>query len=90
MQTNSKLFGRESRCPIHGSESPCLLRDGKGVRFACPTGAAKPMFSSNCSSPVEGAGRLHGSDPALANDKFREWQARGWGVGLVTGDLRYR
>lgn len=27
---------------------------------------------------------------ALANDKFRDWQTRGWDVGLVTGDLRYR
>ncbi|MFU8847715.1 MAG: DEAD/DEAH box helicase [Opitutales bacterium] len=27
---------------------------------------------------------------ALANDKFREWQARGWRVGIATGDLSYR
>ena len=26
---------------------------------------------------------------ALANDKFRDWRDRGWGVGLVTGDLRH-
>ncbi len=26
---------------------------------------------------------------ALANDKFREWSARGWRVGIETGDLSY-
>lgn len=26
---------------------------------------------------------------ALANDKFREWEARGWRVGIETGDLSY-
>lgn len=24
---------------------------------------------------------------ALANDKFAEWKARGWRVGITTGDL---
>ncbi len=27
---------------------------------------------------------------ALANDKFREWEARGWRVGIETGDLSYQ
>ena len=27
---------------------------------------------------------------ALANDKFREWEARGWRVGIETGDISYR
>lgn len=27
---------------------------------------------------------------ALANDKFHEWEARGWRVGIETGDLNYR
>lgn len=26
---------------------------------------------------------------ALANDKFREWQSKGWRVGIETGDLSY-
>ncbi|MGB0744060.1 MAG: DEAD/DEAH box helicase [Opitutales bacterium] len=27
---------------------------------------------------------------ALANDKFREWEAKGWRVGIETGDLSHR
>jgi superfamily II DNA/RNA helicase len=27
---------------------------------------------------------------ALANDKFREWQAKGWRIGIETGDLSYK
>lgn len=27
---------------------------------------------------------------ALANDKFREWEAKGWRVGIETGDLCYK
>src|SRR5205823_5355204 len=27
---------------------------------------------------------------ALANDKLAEWQARGWGVGIATGDIALR
>lgn len=27
---------------------------------------------------------------ALANDKFREWEDRGWRVGIETGDISYR
>lgn len=27
---------------------------------------------------------------ALANDKYREWEARGWRVGIETGDISYR
>ena len=44
---------------------------------------AKPMFSAT--ARVEWKGRAVYTVPtrALANDKFREWQARGWGVGLV-------
>ena len=26
----------------------------------------------------------------MANDKFRDWKERGWDVGLITGDIRYR
>ena len=92
MQTNSKLFGERISLPDSWQRKAlAFLRDGKDAVLHAPTGAGKTyVFEQLLESGVEGAGRLHGSDPALANDKFSEWQARGWTPGLVTGDLRYR
>ena len=56
-----------------------------------PTGAGKTyVFEQLLESGWKGRAVYTVPTRALANDKFREWQARGWDVGLVTGDLRYR
>lgn len=56
-----------------------------------PTGAGKTfVFEQLMESGWKGRAVYTVPTRALANDKFREWQARGWDVGLVTGDIRYR
>ena len=70
-------------------EALAALRAGRDVIIDAPTGAGKTRVFEWW---VEGEGARRGGvvftvpTRALANDKFREWQARGWKVGLVTGD----
>jgi superfamily II DNA/RNA helicase len=70
-------------------EAVSALRCGQDVVVQAPTGAGKTLiFELYCK---------HGRHPgqaiytvptrALANDKLAEWRARGWDVGIATGDL---
>lgn len=67
------------------------LRSGADVIIDAPTGAGKTrVFELFLDSPE--AGRLGQAvytvpTRALANDKWREWKALGWNVGIATGDL---
>jgi superfamily II DNA/RNA helicase len=70
-------------------EAVGALRAGKDVVVQAPTGAGKTLiFELYCKS-----GRRPGQaiytvpTRALANDKLAEWRARGWDVGIATGDL---
>ena len=92
MQTNSKLFGERISLPDSWQRKAlAFLRDGKDVVLHAPTGAGKTyVFEQLLESGWKGRAVYTVPTRALANDKFREWQARGWDVGLVTGDLRYR
>lgn len=65
-----------------------LLRSGKDVVLQAPTGAGKTLvFERLVESGLGGQAIYAVPTRALANDKRAEWSARGWDVGIATGDL---
>src|SRR5205823_2296050 len=65
------------------------LRQGKDVVVHAPTGAGKTLIFELWSNQGKNHGQAIYTVPtrALANDKLAEWRARGWDVGIATGDL---
>ncbi len=65
------------------------LRAGKDVVVQAPTGAGKTLVFEVWSNQGRPRGQAIYTVPtrALANDKLAEWRARGWNVGIATGDL---
>src|SRR5881396_3256321 len=65
------------------------LRHGKDVIVHAPTGAGKTLVFELWSNQGKKHGQAIYTVPtrALANDKLAEWRARGWDVGIATGDL---
>jgi superfamily II DNA/RNA helicase len=65
------------------------LRSGKDVVVQAPTGAGKTLIFELWSNGGKNRGQAIYTVPtrALANDKLAEWRARGWDVGIATGDL---
>ncbi|HEV8543239.1 MAG TPA: DEAD/DEAH box helicase, partial [Verrucomicrobiae bacterium] len=65
------------------------LREGKDVVVHAPTGAGKTLIFEHWSNQGKNRGQAIYTVPtrALANDKLAEWRARGWDVGISTGDL---
>lgn len=65
------------------------LREGKDVVIDAPTGAGKTYVFERWAEQTNFARRALFTVPtrALANDKFAEWRARDWNVGIMTGDL---
>src|SRR6188508_3234051 len=65
------------------------LRQGKDVVVHAPTGAGKTLIFELWSNQGKNRGQAIYTVPtrALANDKLAEWRARGWEVGISTGDL---
>ena len=65
------------------------LRQGQDVVVHAPTGAGKTLIFELWSNQGKNRGRAIYTVPtrALANDKLAEWRARGWDVGIATGDL---
>jgi superfamily II DNA/RNA helicase len=65
------------------------LRDGKDVVVQAPTGSGKTLIFEVWSNLGKPRGQAIYTVPtrALANDKLAEWRARGWNVGISTGDL---
>ena len=92
MQTDIKNFGEKLMLPdTWQSRALGLLRDGRDVVLHAPTGAGKTyVFELLMESSWRGRAVYTVPTRALANDKFREWQSRGWEVGLVTGDVRHK
>ena len=92
MQTNSSRFGERISLPDSWQRKALgFLREGKDVVLHAPTGAGKTfVFEQLVESGWKGRAVYTVPTRALANDKFREWQDRGWDVGLVTGDLHHR
>jgi superfamily II DNA/RNA helicase len=65
------------------------LREGNDVVVRAPTGAGKTLVFELWSNQGKNRGQAIYTVPtrALANDKLAEWRARGWDVGIATGDL---
>lgn len=65
------------------------LRAGEDVVVQAPTGAGKTLIFELWSNQGKNRGQAIYTVPtrALANDKLAEWRARGWDVGIATGDL---
>ena len=65
------------------------LREGRDVVVQAPTGAGKTLIFELWSNGGKNRGQAIYAVPtrALANDKLAEWRARGWDVGIATGDL---
>ena len=92
MQTNSDEFGGRIFLPDSWQRQALNeIRGGKDVVLHAPTGAGKTfVFEQWIEGGFKGRAVYTVPTRALANDKFREWQERGWAVGLVTGDIRHR
>src|SRR5438445_5985519 len=65
------------------------LKSGKDVVVDAPTGAGKTYIFERWAEQTNFSKRALFTVPtrALANDKFAEWRARDWHVGIMTGDL---
>jgi len=65
------------------------LRAGCDVVVQAPTGSGKTLIFELWSNQGRPRGQAIYTVPtrALANDKLAEWRARGWNVGIATGDL---
>jgi hypothetical protein len=65
------------------------LRTGRDVIVDAPTGAGKTYVFERWAEQNNFSRRALYTVPtrALANDKFAEWRARDWNVGIMTGDL---
>lgn len=70
-------------------QAVAALREGKDVVVQAPTGAGKTLIFELWSHNGKPRGQAIYTVPtrALANDKLAEWRARGWDVGIATGDL---
>jgi superfamily II DNA/RNA helicase len=64
-----------------------LLREGSDVVVHAPTGAGKTYIFELLYESLKGHAVYTVPTRALANDKLAEWRARGWDVGISTGDL---
>src|SRR5206468_5097142 len=63
------------------------LREGRDVVVHAPTGAGKTYIVELYVQELRGQTVFTVPTRALANDKLAEWRARGWDVGIATGDL---
>lgn len=70
-------------------EAVSALRAGRDVVVQAPTGAGKTLIFELWSNEGRSPGQCIYTVPtrALANDKLAEWRARGWNVGIATGDV---
>ncbi len=68
-------------------EAVRALRVGKDVIVQAPTGSGKTYIFELLYPSLKGQAIFTVPTRALANDKLAEWRARGWDVGIATGDL---
>ncbi|MBV9674525.1 MAG: DEAD/DEAH box helicase, partial [Verrucomicrobia bacterium] len=63
------------------------LRAGRDLVVHAPTGAGKTYIFELFYDSIKGQAVYTVPTRALANDKLAEWKARGWDVGIATGDV---
>src|SRR6187200_2362951 len=63
------------------------LQVGQDVVVQAPTGSGKTYIFELLYPSLKGQAIFTVPTRALANDKLAEWRARGWDVGIATGDL---
>jgi superfamily II DNA/RNA helicase len=69
-------------------EAVRALQAGQDVVVHAPTGAGKTfIFELFVENGLKGQAIYTVPTRALANDKLAEWRARGWDVGIATGDV---
>src|SRR3954468_22870088 len=68
-------------------EAVRALQQGRDVVVQAPTGSGKTYIFELLYSSLKGRAIFTVPTRALANDKLAEWRARGWDVGIATGDL---
>ncbi len=71
------------------AEAIQALNGGRDVIIDAPTGAGKTYVFERWAEQTSFSRPALYTVPtrALANDKFAEWRARGWNVGITTGDV---
>ncbi len=86
---NLSLLHRVTIPDLWQQEAVSELRQGHDVVVQAPTGAGKTLIFELWSNQGRNRGQAIYTVPtrALANDKLAEWRARGWNVGIATGDL---
>jgi len=65
------------------------LREGRDVVVHAPTGAGKTFIFEMAMPSIKGQAIFTVPTRALANDKLAEWRAKGWNVGIATGDVAH-
>ncbi|MFN2508349.1 MAG: DEAD/DEAH box helicase [Chthoniobacterales bacterium] len=68
-------------------EAVRALQAGQDVVVQAPTGSGKTYIFELLYPSLKGQAIFTVPTRALANDKLAEWLARGWDVGIATGDL---
>ena len=63
------------------------LQAGQDVVVQAPTGSGKTYIFELLYPSLKGQAIFTVPTRALANDKLAEWRAKGWDVGIATGDL---
>ena len=86
---NTPGFNQVAIPDLWQQQAVAALREGKDVVVHAPTGAGKTLIFELWSNQGKNRGQAIYTVPtrALANDKLAEWRARGWDVGIATGDL---
>ncbi len=68
-------------------EAVRALQEGYDVVVQAPTGAGKTYIFELLYPKLKQQAVFTVPTRALANDKLAEWRARGWDVGIATGDI---
>src|SRR5216117_3449825 len=68
-------------------EAVRALQQGKDVVVQAPTGSGKTYIFELLYPNLKTQAVFTVPTRALANDKLSEWRARGWNVGISTGDI---
>jgi superfamily II DNA/RNA helicase len=86
---NAPAFNQVTIPDLWQQQAVAFLREGKDVVVHAPTGAGKTLIFELWSNFGKNRAQAIYTVPtrALANDKLAEWRARGWNVGIATGDL---